>query len=186
MAGFASNSSGCGFICRKPDGSLEIFKKVVPFTEFYERYKQIEEAHDVAVHFRAATHGPRNDENCHPWVMCDGKFAMIHNGVFHIPLTNPRLSDTGNFCNLVLEPAILDGSYKDTEKMEKDSRWGWGMVVLMGPDGETVIYKEKSGDWDNGIWYSNGCYKWGRMFKEGDEANLKPSTWAYWGDMGDY
>jgi len=179
MAGYASNSSGCGYIARIGD-ELRIFKKLVPFTEFYAEYREIEKDFDIAVHFRAATHGPVNNANCHPFVMCDGKFAMIHNGVFHVPLTDTSLSDTGNYCKYILEPAIKDGSYKDVEKMEKDPRWGWGMVVLMGTNGETIIYKERNGDWDNGVWYSNGCYKWGARFADEDDVKLFPRRYSFW------
>lgn len=181
MAGYACNRSGCGFIYHE-NGKLHTFKKLVPFTEFYDEYCKIEENHDVAVHFRAATHGPVNDENCHPFVMCRGKFAMIHNGIFRVPLIDRSLSDTGNFCKIVLEPAIKNGTYRDLSKdskfskyaLEDDNRWGWGTVVLMSADGEITIYKEKNGDWDDGIWYSNNCYKYGQMFRDRDETELVP------------
>jgi hypothetical protein len=157
MSGYASNRSGCGFLYHEK-GKLHHFKKLVSFTEFYEQYLQIEKDHDVAVHFRAATHGPRNDANCHPFLMCGGKFGMIHNGIFHIPMMNRDLSDTGNYCEMVLEPAIKDGSYKDRDRLFADNRWGWGCVVLMGESGEVIIYNEKMGHWNKGVWYSNGGY----------------------------
>jgi hypothetical protein len=181
MSGYMGNRSGCGFMFHD-QGKLHVFKKMAPFTEFYEAYKEIEKDHDVAVHFRAATHGPRNDANCHPFVMCDGQFAMIHNGIFDIDLKNRELSDTGNFCEQILEPAVRDGSYLEPNpnlqslhpyRLEKHPRWGWGMVVLMNADGEVIIYNKDQGRMDEGVWYSNGGYRWGR-FEERDEPLLVP------------
>ncbi len=113
----------------------------------------------MLVHFRLATHGPRNVENCHPFVMCDGKFALIHNGIFPIRLKDPDLSDTGNFCKYIMEPTIKSGRYKDIELVEEAI--GWNMICLMGADGEVIVYNAKSGHWNNGVWYSNSGYSWG-------------------------
>lgn len=183
MSGYSGNRSGCGFLYHEK-GKLHHFKKLVPFTEFYEQYRQIEQDHDVAVHFRAATHGPRNDANCHPFLMIDGKFGMIHNGIFHVPLTNRALSDTGNYCEMVLEPAIKDGSYKDREYLFKSPCWGWGCVVLMSADGEVIIYNEEMGHWNKGVWYSNGGYKWGRFMNMKMESEEQLVPYAMGGGFG--
>jgi len=158
-AGYYGNCSGCGF-CYHDNGNLVVVKGLMTFDEFYEQYKPIELKHDVCAHFRAATHGPVNQANCHPFVMCDGKFAMIHNGIYRVPMKNKALSDTGNFCEQVLEPAILDETYKDKDKIYGNPMWGWGAVVLMSGDGEVIIYNEKMGSWDNGVWYSNRGYQY--------------------------
>ena len=169
-SGYYGNHSGCGF-CYVEDGKLIVVKGLFSFQEFYDQYHPIEKKHSVAIHFRAATHGPVNAANCHPFVMCDGKFAMIHNGIFSIPIKNAALSDTGNFCEQILEPAIKNGCYKDRNKIRNNTSWGWGAVVLMSADGEVVIYNEKFGDWDDGIWYSNKGYQYCR-FSRADREYL--------------
>ena len=187
-SGFYSNCSGSGF-CYHEDGKLFVVKGLFSFNEFYEQYKPIEEKHDVAVHFRAATHGPVNNANCHPFVMCDGQFAMVHNGIFRVPMTNKKLSDTGNYCEQILEPAIKDGSYKDKDKIYKNPLWGWGAVVLMSATGEVIIYNEEMGGWDKGIWYSNRGYSY-TYFGSFDKTYLnrldeeeKPHEREAWGHV---
>jgi glutamine amidotransferase len=188
-AGFYGNCSGSGFAYHE-DGKLTVVKGLFTFNEFYEQYHAAELKHDMLVHFRAATHGPLNAANCHPFAMCNGSFAMIHNGIFQVDMRNRTLSDTGNFCEQILEPAILDGSYKDKEKIYAHPLWGWGVVVLMGATGEVIFYNEKMGSWDEGVWYSNQGYKWGRFsraiheFLSKKDAEVRPQERAayipYW------
>lgn len=179
-AGFYSNCSGSGFMYHD-NGKLNVVKGLFSFREFYEQVETAgQENHDMSFHFRAATHGPVSDENCHPYAMCDGKFAMLHNGIFRVPMKLQNLSDSGNFAHFILEPAIKNGSYKDIKKIHDHPLWGWGAVVLMSANGEVIIYNEEMGGWDDGVWYSNGAYKYGsyvpsKYFEERDSADYRPS-----------
>ena len=185
-SGFYSNCSGCGFMYHD-NGKLFVVKGLFSFNEFYEKVQAVgQKEHDMAFHFRAASHGPVSDANCHPYEMVDGKWAMLHNGIFSIRCKNPNLSDSGNYAHDVLEPAILNGTYKDkfsdgTFKLQRDNRWGWGAVVLMSAGGEVTIYNEDMGEWDNdiGAWFSNGAYRLcdyagnSRYMDERDEENYR-------------
>lgn len=68
--------------------SLEEFLRVLPEINSVEGKK--------VFHFRLATHGERNIENLHPFVInANGcKFFLFHNGVSNIPILLPRKSDT--------------------------------------------------------------------------------------------
>lgn len=180
MAGFYSNCSGSGFMFHER-GTLKVVKGLFSFNELYKAISDVgQEEHDIGIHFRAATHGPVSAANCHPFAMCDGKYAMLHNGIFRIPMIRKDLSDTGNYSIQVLEPAIKDGTYKNMEKMQRDPRWGWGAVVLMGADGEVLIYNEEMGHWHEGIWYSNHAYMYGSSFggwfKDRNESEYRPKA----------
>jgi hypothetical protein len=170
-SGFYGNNSGSGF-AYVADGKLVVVKGLMSFKEFYEQYHALELNHAMMVHFRAATHGPVNDANCHPFTMCDGQFAMVHNGIFRIPMSNKALSDTGNYCEQVLEPAIKDGTYKDVAKMQTNDVWGWGAYILMSAAGEVLIYNDKMGAFDDDVWYSNQGYKYGSAFGRADKTYL--------------
>jgi len=179
MSGFYSNCSGSGFMFHDR-GTLKVVKDLFSFKEFYKAITDAgQEEHDMGIHFRAATHGPVNKANCHPFEMCNGKWAMLHNGIFHIPLTRKDLSDTGNYSIQVLEPAIKAGTYKNLKEMQADPRWGWGAVVLMSAAGEVLIYNEGMGHWHEGVWYSNHAYRYGNGFgsylKRRTELNYKPT-----------
>lgn len=181
MSGFYSNCSGCGFIYRDRNGTVNVVKGLMSFNELSAAIDEAgQEGHDMAIHFRAATHGPVNNENCHPFSMLGGKYAMIHNGIFRVPMKRADLSDTGNYCIQVLEPAIKEGSYKNLKAMQASPLWGWGAVVLMGPGNETLIYNEEMGHWskDDGVWYSNQAYNYGgfkneRYFEQQNNANYR-------------
>lgn len=179
-AGFYSNCSGSGFMYRDK-GEMKVIKGLMSFKEFYAALQQVGQAdYDMGIHFRAATHGPINQANCHPFSMCDGKFAMIHNGIFRVPIKRGDLSDTGNFCIQVLEPAIKDGSYKQHREMHEHPLWGWGAVVLMSGAGEVVIYNQEMGHWNEGVWYSNSAYQVSayrsldNYIKKATEAEYRP------------
>ena len=153
-SGYLANYSdhcGCGF-AYNVDGKLVVEKGIMPFDEFYQKYQEVEK-HPMLIHFRLATHKPINTENCHPFTMCDGNFAFIHNGVFRIAIKNLNLSDTGNFCEQVMEPMIKNGRYKNKKHME--NLIGWNLCCLMSNTGEVIIYNSESGHWLNGVWYSN-------------------------------
>lgn len=182
MSGFYSNCSGSGFMFAER-GVMKVVKGLMSFNDLYKQIQAVgQEAHAMAIHFRAATHGPVSDANCHPFSMCDGKYAMIHNGIFRVPMKRQDLSDTGNFCIQILEPSIKDGSYKNRTEMQARPQWGWGAVVLMGGSGEVLIYNEGMGHWHEGVWYSNTAYQYGRYrggneyFKKQNEAEYKPTA----------
>jgi hypothetical protein len=185
MAGFYSNCSGSGFMFHER-GTLKVVKDLFSFKEFYKAITDVgQEGHDMGIHFRAATHGPVNKANCHPFEMLNGKFAMLHNGIFRVPLTRKDLSDTGNYCVQVLEPAIKAGTYKNRKEMQADPRWGWGAVVLMAANGEVVIYNESMGHWHEGVWYSNHAYTYGSTysgyFQSRNEHEHRPTARAAYG-----
>jgi glutamine amidotransferase len=190
QSGFYSNCSGSGFMFAER-GQVKVVKGLMSFKELHNHITDVgQKEHAMGIHFRAATHGPVNDANCHPFSMCDGKYAMIHNGIFRVPIRRTDLSDTGNFCIQVLEPAIQNGSYKNRREMKNHPQWGWGAVVLFNGDGEVVIYNEEMGHWNGDVWYSNHAYEFGRYgqsrdyFRKQTEEEYKPKARPGYG--GDY
>jgi hypothetical protein len=193
-SGYYSNCSGCGFMYHDR-GQLHVVKGLMTFNEFYKKVQEAgQKEHDMAFHWRAATHGPVSDENCHPYEMCDGKWAVLHNGICTVPMKLKHLSDSGNFAHSVLQPAILDGTYKDVKRMKNHPQWGWGAMVLMGGSGEVIIYNEEMGRWDKdlGAWFSNGAYQYDgysnniymdRMDEQGHKPNPRPAH-MFLGDDG--
>lgn len=182
--GYQSNSDGCGFVYCE-DNKLHIVKGLFKFKEFLDLYREKEEF-PMLIHFRWATHGNTNLINCHPFSMCDGKFAMIHNGVIHICQTIQELSDTGNFAKLVLEPLLKEGIHpsKPSFRFLVENAIGNGnKIALMSSNGNVTIYNEDEGQHEPAldkdgrqllmtirqggetkkvpahVWYSNACYK---------------------------
>jgi hypothetical protein len=115
------------------------------------------------IHFRKATHGKVDKANCHPFLFCEGKYALIHNGVLNIKCTIEGMSDTANFVKLVLEPImtrynipINDGclNYLISTSIGTDK------MAIMTETGETYVINPEKGEWENDVWYSNTSYRW--------------------------
>jgi Glutamine amidotransferases class-II len=156
---FNANPHGCG-IAWVENGEINILKGMWTFDKFWAEY-QAREKHPMLIHFRFATHGEKNETNCHPFMLNGGQFAMIHNGVLPIAQTIEHLSDTGNFCELVLNPLLKTVQpdnpalrYLIEQTIGKNNK-----IAVIDVSGNATIYNEGAGHWHKGVWYSNDGYK---------------------------
>ena len=135
--------------------------KVDPILKTLERFKD----YPAIIHLRMATHGEKNEDNCHPF-MVDDSTAFIHNGVLTMPTPEKKFSDTWHFANLIVKP----------NQRGTAGEWLWSghaslnLHLLAGytnkfcflrADGKHLIVNEGAGHWDGerGVWYSNSSYK---------------------------
>ena len=159
--GFRTHNDGAG-IAWAENGVLHLEKGIFSIDKFLEVYERVKQF-DCLIHFRKATHGKIDKENCHPFLFNDNKLALIHNGILSIKCQVEGLSDTAHFVKFVLEPLVkiygvpinngalfyLVGTSIGTDKM-----------AVMDGKGVTYIINEDKGTWDEGVWYSNTSYKW--------------------------
>lgn len=159
--GFDSNPHGAGFAFAK-DGVVSIRKGYFTFKAFLAAYNEcITEDLPALVHFRYATHGKRNEFNCHPWPVCGGEYACIHNGIINIQ-SSKKKSDTGHFVDLVLSPmleCVADPATPALKFLVEETIGSGNKIVLMDGAGKVTIYNEKVGHWEKGVWYSNHGYE---------------------------
>lgn len=138
-------------------------KKVI--AEFLEVRKQHPSSYAM-FHCRYATHGVKNEENCHPFAVGGSNLTYLaHNGVLPVDIKlNDKRSDTRIFAEDILPRmggvATLDDSnlYKMIEKWASGSKIA---VFTLDPDAEydAYIINEDLGHWDNeGNWWSNTTY----------------------------
>ncbi len=156
--GFDSNSDGAGFAYVER-GKIIIEKGFFTFAEFWAAFEPHQKKSAV-VHFRLATHGKCDAFNCHPWELCDGHFAMIHNGIIDIQSTKKK-SDSGHFAHLVLEPAIEQMGIESgaMRYLVENSIGAGNKLCVLGKNDVIHIFNEQSGHWLNGAWYSNHSYE---------------------------
>ena len=80
--GFDNHSDGAG-IAWAADGVLHVEKGIFNIEKLLEVYERVKQ-YPCLIHFRKATHGKVDAANCHPFLLNDGKLALIHNGVLNI------------------------------------------------------------------------------------------------------
>jgi glutamine amidotransferase len=161
--GFDANEDGAGFAYVR-DGQVIIQKGYFNFKDFYKAFKPFNSPKEIAiVHFRQATHGVCNQENCHPFMMVGNKFACIHNGILDIKCSDKDKSDTFHFATLVLDPMLREVEFTSPalKYLVETSIGGFNKIVVLNGDGKYVIFNEDKGTWEKGCWYSNCSYKWG-------------------------
>jgi glutamine amidotransferase len=139
-------------------------KKIV--SEFLSLRKQYPSGYAM-FHARYATHGVKNEDNCHPFkVGGSTQTYLAHNGILDVEIhATDKRSDTRVFAEDVL-PAMGGVASLDNDNVWKIlSKWATGSkiaVLTLDPSAKDVCYiiNESSGHWDNnGIWWSNSTYK---------------------------
>jgi hypothetical protein len=163
-AGACSNPHGFGFAIHVGDRviserSMSAKKSIKRFLELRKQYP----TGYAMWHARYATHGVKNEQNCHPFIVGgDERTYLAHNGVLDVAIpANDRRSDTRVFAEDTL-PKLGGVSALDDETIwNMVSKWASGSkiaVLTADPSAQYPVYivNENLGKWDeDGIWWSN-------------------------------
>lgn len=161
-AGWCSNPDGAGFAWNE-NGKVNHVKGLMTLKEFMAQYEEAAAVHtnsNFLIHFRIRSMGDRSASNTHPHMMSTGA-ALIHNGT--LDGTGAQYdkgkSDTALFVEKFGEQLTYDKVHKYKVDFEGALGNGYNKLALLYPDGKYLILNEKSGVWDNDIWYSNHSFK---------------------------
>jgi glutamine amidotransferase len=118
-------------------------------------------------HARYATHGVKNEDNCHPFqVGDDADTVLAHNGVLDTFIgKDDKRSDTRIFAEDTLPKLGGVCALEDENLYRMIEGWASGSkiaVLTTNPNAEYQLYliNERLGTWDdNGVWWSNSSYK---------------------------
>lgn len=165
--GYRCNAHGAGF-AYVDNGQLIIRKGFFTFDSFREALAPVGDK-QAAIHFRLATHGNKDEDNCHPFPVAPG-LAMIHNGILDIACdVNKAMSDTWHYAELVLSPlAERDPDFF----LRPEMRFLGGAAiqgskfVFLRADGQYGIWNESDGHWHADCWWSNKSYKVWNYYRE--------------------
>lgn len=166
---FRINKDGGGFAFIE-NGNIVVEKGFCKFENFYGAIKEREHM-ALLIHCRIASHGPVNEENCHPFVFkpenSPYQFVMAHNGMLEWRSTQ-KFSDTHCFCEDALWPTL--------EKYPDFLETPIGLLFLqrtIGSRNKMVIIRfeketntfstyyinKDSGNMFAGCWFSNWSWK---------------------------
>ena len=141
------------------------------------------------LHYRWTTHGGNSIENVHPFRL--GKFGYLaHNGILSVPTPDDRYSDTWHFVNHMVKPFLKQHRPSDADLVAMTEKFiGSGnKVAIIKKNGSILIANAKSGEWIDGIWYSNlnshysDCdSSWGWWSKRTyTPTRYTPARWRTW------
>jgi len=166
--GACKNPHGFGFAIDTGSGiiserSMSAKKSIRRFLELREQYPN-----GYAMwHARYATHGVKNELNCHPFKL-EGEHDtyLAHNGVLDILIPkDDKRSDTRILAEELLPRLGGVSALDDDYLYDMISSWASGSKIAVMTNDPSAQYKiyiinENAGSWDdNGIWWSNTSYK---------------------------
>lgn len=130
-------------------------------------------------HARIATSGNVDNSGCHPFFVKESsKVAIGHNGVLPLDMTklHPWKSDTRFFVEDIIQERGGVSALADPAFLCEVEQWmGTGnKMVILSADRRLAPYtilNEKSGHWEDSIWWSNWSYTWGAY------SSSKSFTW---------
>jgi glutamine---fructose-6-phosphate transaminase (isomerizing) len=154
------DSSGLALI---QEGGITVVKRIGRVDNLMKEAAHIRLTGTVGIgHTRWATHGGVTEENAHPHVSSDGKFAMIHNGVIEnysqmktflkgLGYTFKSETDTEVLCNLIAyhfakEPKVEDGSpfLESVRKALRHVEGTYGIAVLCTEYPDEIVAARKA------------------------------------------
>ena len=160
------NPDGAGISYIDDSGKIQVFK-TMKLKEFMKEWEviQLKAQSDLLVHMRIATHGSVCLDNNHPFYV-DTQTVFAHNGVmprsFHPPAKRD-ISDTRYFNETFLQHVKLTG-LDDNRFIDHlgEVIGSYNKLVILSANPklhkESYIINESSGEWAEGIWYSNDSY----------------------------
>ncbi len=156
-----NNYNGAGMLyINSTTNKLETFKEMTSFDRYYKAYQDIRKAHPkskVILHFRIATHGIVNEDNCHPFMVSDN-LGFVHNGIIQQAPHSQLYSDTYMFNESYLKK-LPDDFISNPIINELIAEFiGYSKLVFLDADNNHTIINEQDGVWDAGCWFSNRSY----------------------------
>ena len=163
-----NNPHGFGFAVITPNGivtgrGMSAKKVIKNFLEVRKEYP----SSWAMFHARYATHGVKNEDNCHPFkVPSNPDTYLAHNGILDINIkAGDKRSDTRVFAEDTLPAMGGVTALDDDHVWNMLSKWSAGsklVIFTLDPSAKEQCYivNESAGHWDNdGMWWSNNGYK---------------------------
>jgi len=142
------------------DKGLQTFKEMNSFKRFFAEYSKQRKANpdsNFVLHFRIATSGKIDLNNCHPFAV-NKSLSFVHNGMLSINPLNKAVSDTWTFNETILKKLPRDFYKNESYVRLLDMAVGSSKLVFLDSDNTPLIINEAAGHWKGDNWYSNNSY----------------------------
>lgn len=158
-----NNPDGAGFMYAE-DGKLIVEKGFFKFKEFWKAVRPhiLTFNRELVLHFRIATSGKVDYDNCHPHFIHDG-LAYVHNGIISELNDSKDVCDTIRFANILKELPLDFINSKGIMSMI-EMAIGHNKLVFMDANGVVKYINEELGVESKGVWYSNTGFRYARGF----------------------
>ncbi len=177
-----ANPDGAGYMFAR-DGKLIIRKGFMDFEKFWRSFDKADRTAgaktNFVLHFRIASHGKVNLENCHPHRIRKS-LAVAHNGIIDCvgAKANGKDSDTVLYVRKILRK-LPDGflrskGIRNLIHLTID----WSKLAFMDATGRVTLIGEETGVWDDGAWFSNDSYLVRKVARIWDVWSAKDYTEA--------
>lgn len=149
------NSDGAGFMFSE-NNKLIVQKGYMSFRSFWKAIK-LNLNKTLVMHFRFSTHGPKNPDNTHPFLINES-LAVCHNGIFsEMGKIKDGFSDTAHFVKNVLMQLPINFLDNIGIKciIEEYCIKEHSKLVFMDHKSDVTILNEAAGQWQDGKWFSS-------------------------------
>lgn len=180
---YRANPDGCGFMWVS-DGMVISISGLYEFEFFWALYLRVFHSGvktPFVLHFRTASASAIGKEYCHPF-MVNENLAFVQNGNLYefsdyFPgRKQDGKSDVQRFKDECLKRVDAPFSSAFINILEKYSRECLSKFIFLDSSGKVTIINESAGEWQDGIWYSNGGidnyvgygYSGAYYYREGD------------------
>lgn len=157
-----ANSDGFGMMFVDEHNKLQVHKTMeeLEAKNLYSHFRQdYQDKTPFILHFRIATHGSKDESNCHPFYLHEGA-ALCHNGI--IPgLGNGKdnKSDTREFVDDYLRHLPRNWYRNIGIRKLVIEMINYSKLVILERSKHVEIINEYMGIHDNGRWFSNDGFK---------------------------
>jgi len=156
-----NNADGIGIVFVE-NGEFRVAKTLERCDVIYQEYLYARSIGSAClIHFRKATHGEVSEQNCHPFPNGEDEF-LVHNGVLSLHELPSHEVDSKAFAYRVLQH--LPNNWRELPDIVKmvEKYLGGSKVAILNRAGQVTILNESDGHWDEGNWYSNRSYSYGK------------------------
>ncbi len=150
----AGNTHGWGLM-RHVDDRVEVVRGM-DCRDALDAYRKNEDAAQF-IHFRFATHGEKNEMNCHPFKVTRGLYVM-HNGISPVPILDKKRSDSWHVARLLQPMFERDKGFLESEYLSDILGFIGGTgskYTFLRADGSWRIIGRKKGVESGNLWFSN-------------------------------